>query len=83
MFGNLFGNLFKKQKKNVVVLTPKFKIGEQCIWKYKDITYDYIINKMVIINNCFVDGNSIKYIVIDKETNMIYEWVSENELEKY
>lgn len=83
MFGNLFGNLFKKQKKDVVVLTPKFKIGEQCIWKYKDITYDYIINKMVIINNCLVDGNSIKYIVIDKETNMIYEWVSENELEKY
>lgn len=79
----MFGNLFKRKKKDVIVLTPKFKIGEQCVWKYKDITYDFIINKMVIINNCFVDGNSIKYIVIDKETNMIYEWISENELEKY
>ncbi len=79
----MFGNLFKRKKKDVIVLTPKFKIGEQCVWKYKDITYDFIINKMVIINNCFVDGNSIKYIVIDKETNMIYEWINENELEKY
>lgn len=79
----MFSNLFKRKKKDVIVLTPKFKIGEKCLWKYKDITYDFIINKLVIINNCFVDGNSIKYIVIDKETNMIYEWISENELEKY
>lgn len=78
----MFGNLFKKLKKNVVVLTPKFKIGEQCIWKYKDITCGYVINKLVIINNCLVDGDSIKYIVIDELTNMIYEWVNENELEK-
>lgn len=80
MFSNLFGNLFKK-KKNTIVLTPKFKVGEQCIWKYKDITYNYVINKLVIINNVFIDGDSVKYIVIDKVTNMIYEWVNENELE--
>ena len=76
----MFGNLFKRKKKNVIVLTPKFKVGEQCVWKYKDITYDFIINKLVIINDYVIDGDTIKYIVVDLDTHIIYEWINENEL---
>lgn len=76
----MFEKLFKKKKKPII--KPRFKIGEKCIWKYKDIVDDYTMNKIVIINDYVIEDNIINYIVIDLDTDIMYEWITENELYK-
>ena len=63
----MFNWLFKRKKNKI---KPKYKKGYKCIWK----------DKLVVINDYMIDGDTIKYIVIDLETNIIYEWIDENEL---
>ena len=76
----MFKRLLKKKKPTI---KPKFKTGDKCIWHYKDITYDYFMDKLVVINNYMIDkDNTIKYIIIDLDTQIIYEWVDEKELYK-
>lgn len=73
----MFSNLFKRKKKNVIVLTPKFKIGEKCLWYYTDNN-----KEEVIINDYIIENGIIKYVVIGFNTSMIYEWINEWELYK-
>lgn len=80
----MFEKFLKKKKKPII--KPRFKIGEKCIWYDYNATdnivtiYDYV--HIVTIYDYVIDGNVVNYIVIDLDTDIMYEWITENELYK-
>lgn len=66
----MFKWLFKKKKTITIIIKPKYKVNDTCFWN----------GRIVGINDYVIDGDTIKYIVVDLDTHIIYEWINENEL---
>ena len=72
MFKWLKNKIFKRNK-----VKPRFEIGDTCIWRSDGN------KRLVDVIEYNIENDIVKYIVFEKYTGIIHEWIEENELTKF